>query len=213
MEIIDLTHPIAEGMPVYTGTEPPVLKSECTIEGIGFAEKKITMFSHTGTHMDAPAHLIKNAKTLDKFPVSQFYGKAFMLDLRNILGSIVELRDLEPYEETIREVEFVLIYTGWSRYWGNKKYFADYPVMSLDAARWLADFKLKGIGFDTISADKIDTVEYDVHKSFLGTSTVIIENLTNLDLLPCTYFTFSCFPLSFEDADGSPVRAVGIVSN
>ncbi|MCK5154763.1 MAG: hypothetical protein KAQ93_10430, partial [Spirochaetales bacterium] len=65
---------------------------------------------------------------------------------------------------------------------------------------------------DTISADKIDTVEYQVHKSFLGNNTVIIENLTNLNLLPSNQFTFSCFPMSFEDADGSPVRAVGIVN-
>ena len=211
-KIIDLTHSISEGMPVYPGTESPVLKKECTIEDIGFLEKKITMVSHTGTHMDAPAHLIKDAKTLDKFPVNHFYGKAVLLDFTGITGSHIKLNDLEPYEAAIRNVDFVLIYTGWSEYWGRDKYYVDYPVLTYDAADWLSKFSLKGIGLDTISADKINTVNYEVHKSFLGNNTVIIENLTNFDLLPMKQFTFSCFPMSFEDADGSPVRAVGIVN-
>ena len=210
-KIIDLTHPISEGMPVYPGTEPPVLKTVCTIEDIGFLEKNITMVSHTGTHMDAPAHLIKNAKTLDKFPVGQFYGKALLVDFTNIKGSVIELKPLEHYKETLTKVEFLLIQTGWSKYWGSDKYFVDYPVLSLEAANWLGTFSLKGIGLDTISADKIDTVKYEVHNVFLQNETVIVENLTNLNLLPDNSFTFSCFPMSFENADGSPVRAVGIV--
>lgn len=68
-ELIDLTHPIASNMPVYPGTEPPVLITGCTIDESGFLEKKITLYSHTGTHVDAPAHLIKGAKTLDRLPI------------------------------------------------------------------------------------------------------------------------------------------------
>ena len=211
-EIIDLTHSIFEGMPVYPGTEPPVLKTECTIEDIGFLEKKITLFSHTGTHMDAPAHLIKDAKTLDNLPIDQFYGKALLLDFTRIEGSIIKLDDLEPYKVDIEKVDFVLLYTGWSSYWGSEKYFKDYPALSYDAAKFLGKFSLKGIGLDTISADKIDTVKYEVHNSFLQNNTVIIENLTNLNLLSGKQFIFSCFPMSFENADGSPVRAVGIVN-
>ncbi len=211
-KIIDLTHPISEGMPVYPGTEPPVLKTECTIEEIGFLEKKITLFSHTGTHMDAPAHLVKNAETLDKLSIEQFYGNALLLDCTKIDGSTIGLGDIEPYRDAIENTDFIVLHTGWSKYWGSDKYFKDYPVLSFDAAVWLGELGLKGIGFDTISADKIDTVKYEVHNSFLQNSTVIIENLTNLDLIPGNQFTFSCFPMSFEDADGSPVRAVGIVN-
>ena len=210
-KIIDLTHLISEGMPVYPGTEPPVLKTECTIEEIGFLEKKITLFSHTGTHMDAPAHLIKDAKTLDKFPASQFYGKALLLDCTKIDGSTIGLGDIEHYRDVIENTDFIVLHTGWSKYWGNNNYFKDYPVLSFNAAVWLGKLGLKGIGLDTISADNIDTVEYEVHKSFLQNNTVIIENLTNLDLIPGNQFTFSCFPMSFKDADGSPVRAVALI--
>ena len=210
-KIIDLTHPISPGMPVYPGTEPPILKTECTIEDIGFLEKKITLYSHTGTHMDAPAHLIKDAKTLDKFPIGQFYGRALLLNFTNITENTIGLQRLEPHKDAIGDIDFLLLHTGWSKYWGSDKYFIDYPVLSLDAAEWLGKFRLKGIGLDTISADKVDTEKYLIHKAFLENDTVIIENLTNLDTLSCNQFTFSCFPMSFEDADGSPVRAVGIV--
>ena len=77
MKIIDLTHSISPRMPVYPGTEPPIFIQGCSIDEIGFLEKKITLYSHTGTHIDAPAHLIKGSKTLDQLPVEHFQGRAF----------------------------------------------------------------------------------------------------------------------------------------
>ena len=67
---------------------------------------------------------------------------------------------------------------------------------------------LKGIGFDAISADSADTLTYPIHKILLGSDMVIVENLTNLDQLPEGLFEFTCFPLRFQRADGSPIRAV-----
>lgn len=90
-------------------------------------------------------------------------------------------------------------------------YFSDYHVLSLEAANWLTQFGLKGLGLDTISADEVEARDLAVHKIFLRNDTVIIENLANLGELPCNRFIFSCFPLNFENADGSPVRAVAII--
>ena len=107
MKIIDLTHTISPDMLVYPGTEPPVLTTESTIEETGFLEKKITMFSHTGTHMDAPAHIIKDAKTLDLLPIEQFYGKAFLLDLlkakTDLKSETIDIKELEPHQESIEQ--------------------------------------------------------------------------------------------------------------
>ena len=80
MKIIDLTHFISEDMPVYPGTEQPKLKQANTYEKDGFKETLMTMYSHTGTHMDPPNHLFADRTTLDKFPVSQFVGKALISD-------------------------------------------------------------------------------------------------------------------------------------
>lgn len=76
MKVIDLTHTIREGMPVYPGTEPPLLEPANSYEKDGFRETRLTMFSHTGTHMDAPAHLFAGRTTLDAFPAGQFIGQA-----------------------------------------------------------------------------------------------------------------------------------------
>ena len=65
MTVIDLTHTIREDMPVYPGTEQPRLTTACTVSQCGYRETLLHMYSHTGTHMDAPAHMIDGALTLD----------------------------------------------------------------------------------------------------------------------------------------------------
>jgi kynurenine formamidase len=211
MKVIDLSHPVSPGMPVYPGTEPPVFVTGASIAQARFLEKKITLFSHTGTHIDAPAHLIEGASTLDQFPVDHFISKAVVVGLEGCKGPVIGIKDLERFADAVEEAAFVLIRTGWSRYWGTDRYFQRFPVLSLEAARWLADFDLNGVGFDTISPDPMDTEDYPVHKAFLERDTIVVENLTRLDRLPDVPFMFSCLPISFEDADGSPVRAVGLV--
>ena len=74
MKMLDLTHCITPEMPVYPGTEPPRLTAACTMEKDGFRETLLEMYSHTGTHMDAPAHMLPNGRTLDDFPAETFAG-------------------------------------------------------------------------------------------------------------------------------------------
>jgi arylformamidase len=212
MKIIDVTHTISPRMPVYPGTEPPVFVDGCTIDDDGFVEKKMTMYSHTGTHMDAPAHIIKGANTLDELSADHFFGKALVLNLAGTDREYIKIDELKPYQDLIKGSDFVLLKTGWSQFWGSEKYFNNYPILSSEAASWLSGFDLKGIGSDTISPDEIETPDFPIHKMFLSRDIVIIENLTNLDALPLSQFTFSCFPLKIQRADGSPVRAVAIVN-
>ncbi len=211
MKLVDLTHSISPNMPVYPGTEQPVLTTGCSIDKDGFLEKKITFYSHTGTHIDAPAHLLKAGKTLNKLPIEHFYGPALLLNFDTVPTQTIEVKDLQSYQDKIRAVDFLLLHTGWSQYWGSDKYFANFPVLSVEAAHWLSTLGLKGIGLDTISADTADSEEFLVHKALLEKDTCIIENLSNLAALPGDQFEFSCLPLSFEDADGSPIRAVAIL--
>lgn len=80
MKMLDLTHCITPEMPVYPGTEPPRLTAACTMEKDGFRETLLQMYSHTGTHMDAPAHMLPNGRTLDDFPAETFAGRGFVVD-------------------------------------------------------------------------------------------------------------------------------------
>ncbi len=211
MKIVDLSHTISPDMPVYPGTEPPVFSTACTIEDIGFMEKKITLYSHTGTHMDAPSHIIPGAKTLDQMPPDLFVGNGAVVELGVKECRTIDIELLKPHRGRIERSEFLLLHTGWGDLWGEEAYLKGYPVLSHDAAEWLADFPLKGIGADTISADEVESATFPIHTILLEREIVVIENLTNLRALSDNEFVFCCFPLKIENADGSPVRAVALL--
>ncbi len=212
MKITDLSHTITPNMPAYPGTEPPVFDEPTTIDTDGFLEKKITMFSHTGTHLDAPAHILKNTKTLDQMDISQFIGAGCVIDVSAMGQQTITKKYLAAYQGKIEKNQFLLFYSGWSTFWGTDRYFHEYPVLDDEAAVWLTEFELKGIGIDMISFDTIGSQEFNIHKILLGRGFLQIENLTNLDLLITQDFTFSCLPLKISAADGSPVRAIAIES-
>jgi arylformamidase len=210
MKITDLTHVIYSDMPVFPGTEGPIFIKANTVEKDGFQEAKITMYSHTGTHIDAPAHMLSNGHSLDNLEIEQFIGKATIIDFSNTNEKLIDINNLKPYEEKIKNVEFIIIKTGWSKYWGTKKYFEDFPSLSAEAATWLSQFNLKGIGIDAISIDDMESTTFEVHKILMPKNIIIIENLTNLDSIINEYFILSILPLKNKDADGSPVRAISI---
>jgi len=211
MKVIDLTHTISPHMPVYPGTEPPVITAACSLEKDGFVERRITLYSHTGTHMDAPAHILQGAKTLDALPVSHFTGRACALALTGLESPAIGVGELEPYAELMDRVDFVLLHTGWGRFWGSGRYFEGYPVLTEEAARYLCGRSLKGVGVDAISVDPTPSEKLPVHRILLERDIVVVENLANLEALPEGVFRFACFPLKLQDADGSPVRAVAFV--
>ena len=119
MPAIDLTYPLAAGMPVYPGTPSPVVHAIADFDRDHFRERQLTVSSHTGTHMDAPAHLLNQGKTLDHFPVDQFRGTGLCIDVSMIRNGVVEWDALQRYQEEMAESDFVLLRTGWGRYWGD----------------------------------------------------------------------------------------------
>lgn len=213
MKVIDLSHTITADMPVFPGTDQPEIAPIVTHEEHGYLEHKLTIFSHVGTHIDAPAHMIKDAQTLDQMDATAFCGTALALDLttKNENNRTICIDDLAPFEAEIAENDFLILNTGWYKHWGSTKYFSDYPALTAEGATWLADFDLKGIGVDVISIDPPENKDFAVHNILLSTGMIIIENLTNLHRLPECTFVLSCLPLKYEGADGSPVRAAAFV--
>ncbi len=211
MQIIDLTHFITSDMPVYPGTEKPKLIDECTIEKNGFAEKLITMFSHTGTHIDAPAHMIAGANGLDDFNVEQFYGKGIVIDIGKSNKKVIEESDINFDFLDLTKYDFLLFCAGWSKLWGKEEYFYNFPVLDKDFVKKLVQTNIKGFGFDYISIDPVGSTDYVNHYHVLGSNKIIIENLNNLEKLIGKEFYFSCLPLRIKNCDGSPTRAVGII--
>lgn len=212
MNIIDLSHPIHSQIPVYPGTEPPIITPANTIAKDGFAEIKIAMHSHTATHIDAPCHILAGTKSLDQFSTSHFVGPAVLIDARGQTEAEIGVELLDPYASQLDTAAFALLHTGWSNHWGQDSYFRNFPHLSTQAAEWLTRFPLQGVGIDTISIDHIDRADLPAHHVLLGQEMIIIENLTNLKAINGRNFTFSCLPLPIRAADGSPVRAVAIES-
>ena len=159
MKIIDLTYPMHGEMPVFSGTESPMFQKVFDAETDGFNEARLSFYSHTGTHIDAPYHMLAKGKTLDQFPIEKYYGKGAVIKHPQESPQI-NLDDLLPHEKLCREIDFLLFDTGWGNYWGTPKYFEGFPVLSEEAAKWLAPFSFKGIGFDTISFDAMDSPDF-----------------------------------------------------
>ncbi|MBW6536304.1 MAG: cyclase family protein [Mariniphaga sp.] len=207
MKLYDLSHLLNNETPVFPGMGKLRFQTAATIEKDGYRETRFEMDSHTGTHMDAPAHMLKNGKTLDQLPVDTFAGKALIIPVPEN-AELIEKEFLLPFEKQLKEVDFVLFKTGWSKFWGTPRYFENFPTPDSEAIEWLLNFSLKGIGFDVVSADLLKSITYPNHFNILGKGLVIIENLRFPDALTETQGRFFCFPLPYENADGSPVRAV-----
>lgn len=215
MKVIDLTHSISESMSVYPGTETPKLEVTNTYEKNGFKETLLTMFSHTGTHMDSPAHLFAHRTTLDLFPVEQFVGKGLIIDCSDLKeGERITMKYIKSVKEKADEAEFILFHTGWDKHWGTSSYFGEYPYITEEVAEYLINSNKKGVGLDVIGIDPISDESLAIHRKLLAeTDIIIIENLTSLGEIGSELFTFCALPLKYDNSDGSPTRAIAILND
>ncbi len=218
MKIIDLTHTIANDMPVYPGTESPSLKQATTYEEHGYKETLLHMFSHVGTHMDAPAHLFADRKNLDEFDGEQFVGNALIIDCKHLAeGDKITMDEIAAKGiDKARKADYLIFMTGWDKRWGDKSYFGDYPVVNDEVADFAIETGKKGMGFDVIGLDPIADQNLTLHKKvFAASDMVIIENLCRLDEVEAVtggeMFTLIATPMKYKNADGAPIRALAMI--
>lgn len=209
--IVDLSHPIEAGMPVYPGTEAPAVQVAADYHEGGFREIQLQICSHVGTHLDCPAHLFPEGQTVDEMPLAQFYGPGMVLDCRELGKGLIDIGFIRRFGQDLAGKDFILFYTGWDQKWGSPDYFRSYPTFTLEAIQALAGMEVKGIGIDAVSVDPVEAVQFTNHKVFLQKSRIIIENLTGLNQLIGREFTFICLPLKIRNGDGSPVRAAALL--
>lgn len=211
MQVIDLTHTIENGMPVFPGSTDVKLIHHADLITTGYNELLLNISGHTGTHIDCGRHLSDESADLSGIPADHFTGRGLVIDCRPFTGeNPISKNSLKAFENRINEADFILFLTGWSIYWNSERYFKSFPVLSIDAAEYLSAFRLKGAGVDNPGFDPADSTDLNVHKILFSKGLILIENLTNLEELPQKGFTFCCFPLKIHDGDGSPVRAVAV---
>ncbi len=212
MKIIDLSHTIESGMLAYPGDDVPIIQKAATYEKDGVQVIRLSISTHTGTHLDTPRHFVANGGTTDTMDLETFTGKGLLIDCSNFdKHQQIPLSHILTYKKELEPANFALIYTGWYRHWGTDQYFDHFPVLSVEATEFLVSTKLKGIGLDFPSIDGIDSKDFKNHNLVLGSGLIIIENLTNLGELQNTEFQFAAFPLKIDEGDGSPVRAVAMI--
>lgn len=204
--LIDMTHTITPEIPVYPGTPAPVLTPACTLTRNGFRETALSLSSHTGTHMDAPAHLLAEGRTLDQMPMSQFSGRATVLDVSG-QGPVITEEFLQSNYDAIHCADYILFYTGWEERWGSESFLEDaFPVPDEAAAKYLISRGLKGVGTDAISIDRMES-KLPIHRILLKDSVLILENLCLKKVRGRKDFLFFALPMKFQDTDGAPIRA------
>lgn len=209
MKVIDLSQLVTNGMPFYPGSPSVEIKRLASVKNDGFNELHLLITTHTGTHIDCPRHFFDRGFDTAS-PAENFYGSGVIINCTGISGEI-HYDFLLPYKNLIQKADFLLFHTGWDNHWGTTDYFKGFPVISSESAKFLTEFRLKGIGIDAPSFDQVASHDFPVHFKLLSQGIILIENLTNLRSMPENNFYFSCMPLKIEDGDGCPVRAAGIL--
>ena len=208
MKIYDLTRLITEDMPVWPGTPKPVITEGSTLERDGFRETRFEIFSHVGTHMDAPSHMLAGAASLDEFPVNAFWGRAWILDASRLgAGDVIGPEMLDGFPGA----DFLVVSTGWELYWNRVDYFGDFPVLAPETIDRALALGVRGIGLDTMSMDPMSSEDFPNHRRILSHGGLVIENLCNLAPIRGQLVSFAALPVKYKDADGAPVRAVAIM--
>jgi kynurenine formamidase len=217
----DLSRPIETGMPTYPGDPDVTLAPDATHEADGYATSELRTGTHAGTHVDAPRHTLPGGEAIDERDVGRFAFDARLVDPRPLEPREPIEPDALPDPDALdRDVDLLVLRTGWASHWGTERY-RDHPYLTAAAADRCRESGV-GIGLDTFGPDPTPTADggadgasigddepdgTPAHDALLGDSLPIVENLCGLDGLP-ERFRLYAFPLRLRGADGSPVRAV-----
>lgn len=213
MRIVDLSFEIHTGAPVFSAYPTPIIHKWVSIEEHGYYANLLMLIEHTLTHVDVPAHFIKNGLTVEKIPLDKFIGKGIVIDVSHKPPkSEITVEDIE---KALKELNIaigpgwiMLFHTGYDRKIGTSDFF-DHPGLEWSASQYIARLKVNAVGID---APSIDHEPYPAHKTLLSQGIVIYENLTNLDaLMGNTGFKFIGLPLKIKAGSASPVRAIAIL--
>ena len=216
MPLIDLTHPLAVGMPTWP-THPcfcrqPVSRLE---DGDVTANSSLSLSEHTGTHFDAPAHFIEGGTTIDAVPPDRFFGRMLTVDATvataNTALPLSEFLAFERDHGPVRKGDAVFFHFGWDRFWNDPlKFMQDWPGLSGELAAYLAEVGVGIVGTDCLSIDAAPSDEFPAHRALLGAGCLIGENFANLGLVP-PVARFVTLPLRISGGSGAPLRAIAEV--
>ena len=165
---------------------------------------KISMGSHTGTHMDAPLHFVREGEGIDEMPLTAAMGRARVIEIHD--PESVKPDDLYPHG--IRRGERILLKTQNSaRDWPSTDFIEDFVYVSQEAARYLAACEIQTIGIDYLSVGGFYRDGVETHEALLNAGIWVIEGLA-LSQVESGEYELICLPMKVERSDGAPARAI-----
>lgn len=234
VRMIDLTHAF-DSATIYWPTSPSAFVLERlffgeTDGGYFYSANAFSAPEHGGTHLDAPIHFGDGRLSIDRLPLERLLAPAVVLDVsakaaRDSAYRLTreDVLDFERQHGRIAQGTIVLLRTGWSARWPDRKaYLGDdtpgdasglrFPSFGEDAARLLVDERGVGaLGADVASIDHGQSTDFIVHRIAAARDVYGLENLTNLDSLPATGATVIALPMKIANGSGGPVRVVALV--
>ncbi|MBM3199096.1 MAG: cyclase family protein [Chlamydiae bacterium] len=214
--LVDLTHTLSSEIPTWSGALGFQLKNE----------EEISMYTSSGTHIDAPVMQESfgsgQGNFIDTLPLHSFLVPACVIDISekvhaNYQLSVEDVKEYESKYGKISKESLVVIYSGWSDRWLDAKAYRNvdhkgtlhFPTLSVEAVEYLLTKNIVGIGIDFLSPDPFDS-DYPVHKLLFQKGKYIIENLTNLSVLPLAGAYILALPMKLSTRE-APARVIGLV--
>jgi arylformamidase len=202
---IDVSVPLHSGMVHWPDNPPVQIERMLDIERGDVANvSKISMGSHTGTHMDAPLHFIRTGKGLDEMPLTAAIGHARVIEVHD--PESVKPEELRPHE--ISSGDRILFKTQNSvQNWPSRVFMEDFVYVSQEAARYLAARRIGTVGIDYLSVGGFYKDGVETHQALLEAGIWVIEGLDLSQVEPGEY-ELICLPIKVERSDGTPARAI-----
>ncbi len=231
-KLLDLTYAFDENTVNWPTAQPFHYERETwgkSKAGYWYAAGRYAASEHLGTHIDSPIHFAEGKATLDQIPVANLVAPAVVLDVRAACAANSDYRvtaaDLTAWEKQYGQIPqrvILLVRTGWSRFWPDKKRYLGtdkagdtanlhFPGIAEDAGRLLVARKVLALGIDTASMDYGPSKDFIAHRVLNGAGIYGLENVANLDRLPLTGATIIALPMKIKGGSGGPVRIVAIL--
>lgn len=202
--LVDLTRTISEEIPEVT------LEQHRTVSHDGWNAKMLHLYSHCGTHMDAPWHFECDKKYIDETPLETCTGTAEIVRLPNTRpAELLTINHLGPLAHSFTPGHHLLLNTNWSHRFGQPDFKSGLPRISGELAQWCVDQRVKILGVEPPSVADVANLEEvtRIHEILLGGGVTIVEGLVNLDQIPIDRCFFAALPLKILKGDGAPCRA------
>lgn len=206
--IIDLTLTLEHGM------RGIAFETASTVEKEGWNARTLHLYSHSGTHMDAPLHFGVSDETIDRIPLARCMRPAWVADIPGLAPrALITPFHLGAVAEQLEPGDALLLRTGWSRHVADAALYRDgLPRVSAELAEWCVTRAVGILGVEPPSvADVNDLAEVTaIHRTLLGGGVIIVEGLANLDALTASRVFLVALPLKVGGGDGAPCRVLAL---